>query len=60
LAGAGSSARWSEEITIRADLIGFIHDPGQHTGEKLAKIFNFIIARVGFIKKVINSFFPEV
>jgi hypothetical protein len=40
-----------KKITIRADLIGFIHVPGQHTGEKLAKIFHFIISRVGLIKK---------
>jgi hypothetical protein len=46
-----------KKITIRADLIGFIHVPGQCTGEKLAKIFQFIIARVGLIKKVINLFF---
>jgi hypothetical protein len=49
-----------KKITIRADLIGFIHVPGQHSGEKLAKIFHFIISRVGLIKKVINYFIIEV
>ena len=49
-----------KKITIRADLIGFIHVPGHHTWEKLAKVFHFIISRVGLIKKVIFYFILEL
>ena len=49
-----------KQITIRADLIGFVHVPGHHTGEKLAKTFYFIITRVGLAKKVNKFFFQSL
>ena len=49
-----------KKITLRADLIGFMHVPGSHEGERLAQVFNFIINRMGLVKKVISSFFTGV
>lgn len=39
-------------ISLRADLIGFIHVPGSHTGEHLAEIFLYILDRLQIGKKV--------
>jgi hypothetical protein len=44
-----------QRISLRADLLGFIHVPGSHTGERLAKVFLFIIDRLHIANKV--SFF---
>ena len=44
-------------LTLRASLIGFLHFPGKHTGERLAEAFYFIIGRTGLERKVISTFF---
>ena len=41
-----------KKIIIRADLVGFVHVPGHHSGDRLAKAFFFIISRMGLAKKV--------
>jgi hypothetical protein len=41
-----------KKISIRADLVGFVHVPGHHTGDRLVKAFFFIISRMGLAKKV--------
>jgi len=48
-----------KELTLRADLIGFVHVPGGHSGERLAQVFYFIVKRIGLVKKVISSFFNK-
>jgi hypothetical protein len=44
----------ASKITLCSDLIGFVHIPGSHTGERLAKIFVHILDRIklGKSKKV--------
>jgi hypothetical protein len=46
----GSQAK----LTLRSDLIGFVHVPGSHTGERLAEVFVYILDRIklGNSKKV--------
>jgi hypothetical protein len=41
-------------LTLRSDLIGFVHVPGSHTGEHLAEVFLFILncIKLGDSKKV--------
>ena len=52
----GVTAHWMEhhqkEINLRADLLGFVHVPGSHTGECLSEIFLFIIDCLGIAEKV--------
>jgi hypothetical protein len=43
-----------KKLALRADLIGFVYFPGTHTGERLAEVFYFIIARMGLEKKVMS------
>jgi len=45
-----------KKLTLRAELIGFLHFPGTHTGERLAKVFYFILARMGLEKGVMSTF----
>jgi hypothetical protein len=42
------------KLTLCSDLIGFVHIPGSHTGERLAKVFVHILDRIklGKSKKV--------
>jgi hypothetical protein len=42
------------KLTLHSDLIGFVHIPGSHTGERLAKVFLYILDRInlGKSKKV--------
>jgi hypothetical protein len=46
-------------LTLRSDLIGFVHVPGSHTGERLAEVFLFILDRIKLIdsKKVCFQIF---
>jgi hypothetical protein len=46
------SQRLQSAISLRSDLIGFVHVPGSHTGDRLSKIFLHIIDRLGISKKV--------
>jgi hypothetical protein len=39
-------------ISLRADLIGFIHMPGSHTGAHLAEMFLYILNRLQIANKV--------
>ena len=48
------------KLTFRANLIGFVHVPGSHTGERLADVFHMIINRVGLAKKVISPLIIKV
>jgi hypothetical protein len=42
------------KLTLCSDLIGFVHIPSSHTGERLAKVFIHILDRIklGKSKKV--------
>ena len=44
----------TSKLTLCSDLIGFIHIPGSHTGDRLARVFLYILDRVklGKSKKV--------
>ena len=46
----------SLKLTLRASLIGFLHFPGTHTGERLAEAFSFVIGRTGLERKVMSTF----
>jgi hypothetical protein len=39
-------------INLRADLLGFIHVPGSHTGDRLAEVLLFIIDRLQIANRV--------
>jgi hypothetical protein len=45
------------KVNLRTDLIGFMHVPGSHSGDRLADVFYFIINRVGLAKKVMFFFY---
>ena len=45
-------------LEMRAELIGFYHIPGSHTGEHLAHAFLKVIDRFGLARKVRNLFTP--
>ncbi len=40
-------------LSMRADLIGFIHIPGRHTGEHLAHAFLHTLDRIHVTEKVV-------
>ena len=42
----------TEELVLRADLIGFHHLPGHHTGRHIAQLFLYITDRVGVTPQV--------
>jgi hypothetical protein len=44
-----------KKLTFRAGLVGFLHIPGSHTGQRLAEAFLFIINRIGLAKKVMST-----
>jgi hypothetical protein len=50
------TAHWLEktqqQVNLRTDLIGFVHLPGTHTGERLAGVFLWILDRLKITKKV--------
>ena len=46
------SGRPTEDLILRADLIGFHHLPGHHTGKHIAQLFLFITDRIGITDKV--------
>lgn len=46
-----------KKVNLKANLIAFLHVPGGHGGERLAKVFHFIINRAGLAKKVIFFFY---
>ena len=56
------TAHWIEatgpqkNLRLQADLVGFHHIPGRHTGEHLAHCFLFVTNRLKFTKKVSNFF----
>ena len=47
-----TSNRLQPKISLRTDLIGFVHVPSSHTGEYLAEVFLSIIDRLKIAKKV--------
>jgi hypothetical protein len=48
------SGTLQSKLTLRSDLIGFVHIPGSHNGERLSKVFLYILDRInlGKSKKV--------
>lgn len=46
------SNRLQSRISLCTDLIGFMHVPGSHTGERLAEAFLLIIGHLKIAKKV--------
>ena len=46
------SNRLQSRISLRTDLIGFMHVPGSHIGERLAEAFLLIIGHLKIAKKV--------
>ena len=46
------SGRLQSRISLRTDLIGFMHVSGSHTGERLAEAFLLIIGRLRIARKV--------
>ncbi len=48
------SGALQSKLILRSDLIGFVHIPGSHTGERLAKVFLYILdcINLGKSKKV--------
>jgi hypothetical protein len=50
------SGRPQPKISLRTDLIGFMHVPGSHTGERLAQAFLVIIGRLKLAKKVCTAY----
>jgi hypothetical protein len=42
----------TEELVLRADLVGFHHLPGHHTGKHMAQLFLFVTDRIGVTLKV--------
>jgi hypothetical protein len=46
-----------KRLTLKANLIGFLHIPGTHTGERLAEVFYFLVTRMGLAKKVMSILF---
>ena len=54
------SERLQSKIHLRSDLIGFVHVPGSHTGERLAKVFLYIIDRLDISKKVSPNLLIEI
>lgn len=48
------------KISLRTDLIGFMHVPGSHTGQHLAEAFLFIINPLKIAKKVFFSILTEL
>jgi hypothetical protein len=43
-----------KKLTLKAMLVGFLHFPGTHTGDRLAKVFHYIITRIKLEKKVMS------
>lgn len=48
------TATGSKKICLQADLIGFYHIPGRHTGEHLAYCFLYILDQINITSKVSN------
>jgi hypothetical protein len=42
------SGRLQQKINLCTDLIGFVHIPSSHTGERLAEVFLWILKRFKF------------
>ena len=51
------SGRLQQQLSLRTDLIGFVHLPGTHTGERLAEVFLWILERLRITQKVISYIF---
>ena len=45
-----------KKLRLRADLVGFHHVPGRHTGEHLAHCFLFVTDRLKITGKASNYF----
>lgn len=47
----------TEELVLRADLIGFRHLPGHHMGKHISQLFLFVTDRIKVTSKVFNYIF---
>ena len=45
-----------KKLELRADLVGFTHVPGRHTGKHLAQCFLFILDRLKITQQVSLSY----
>jgi len=48
------------QLTLQADLIGFVHIPGRHTGADLAHAFLHVLDRINVAEKVYIPVFSLV
>jgi len=48
---------YGQEITLKAGLIGFLHIPGNHNGDRLGSMLYFIVTRVELHEKVICALY---
>ena len=46
------SERLQSKLDFRSDLVGFVHVPGSHTGDRLSKVFLHILDRLNISNKV--------
>lgn len=46
------SGRLQQQVNLCTDLIGFVHFPGTHTGERLAEVFLWILECLKISQKV--------
>ena len=51
------SGRLQQQVNLRTDLIGFVHIPGTHTGERLAEVFHLVLKRLKITQKVKSQLF---
>jgi len=50
------SERPQPKIILCSNLIGFVHVPGSHTGERLSEVFLYIVDRLKISKRVSFGF----
>lgn len=43
-------------LTLRSELIGFVHVPNRHTGEHMSKVFLHILDRIDIAPKVCHLY----
>jgi hypothetical protein len=48
-----------QQVNLCTDLIGFMHIPGNHTGEHLAEVFFWILEHLKITKKVRIIFYSN-
>jgi len=51
------SGRLQQQVNLHTDLIGFVHIPGTHTGERLAEVFHLVLKCLKITQKVKSQLF---